>query len=82
MQYFVDFLVNKLKSFGDQVNVLDCDEHHSLIEATSAHDRSKGNIISEYLLIPLMTRFVLVTEQYDLEPTTGIQVRRLPYEDS
>ncbi len=76
MQAFVDFLSKKLGRHGDTINVSDLDDHHLRLEVRSHHERVNGNLADD-LLIPLMTRFLLISTNCDPDPSVGITVQKI-----
>lgn len=77
MQAFADFLLEKLQQPSHRVIVLDNDDHHLLIEVWSQHDLCLHKGVSERVIIPLLTRFALVTAQCDLDEILTIIVKSL-----
>ena len=77
MRDFVNYLRDKLVDLCLHFEVLDCDDHHAMIEAQSSGDWFESHSLSETIIIPFMTRFLLVTNRNELEGKICLQVQCL-----
>ncbi len=80
MQPFADFFKDKLGNNGSTIDVHDIDDYHLLLEVSSGHERSKSEI-ADNMLIPLISRFLLVCSDSDPDPSSGIMVQKITNRD-
>lgn len=76
MRDFAIFLVSKLTDIKAKAEVKDIDHAHLLICGETSVKTENGFVV-ENLLIPLMTRFLLICENCMPNLTTGVTVQKL-----